>query len=258
MKKKITAVLLALSMLTAPAVFNESADVPFSVNAEAATTKKLAKPTNVKASVKNGKITLSWKKVKGAEAYSVYKYDSAKKKYVKLKTTKNTKYTVTAKGSGTYKFRIYSMDLVDGKYKKGDYAYKTAKVSADKFKEQFSGITLGMTKQQIINVIGDDYLIMDDMIMSVYDDDGEYKVYFLEGGRLKYYGFCCDYSKAKYDEYCNYFDDNGWTSNGGTMEGSLDARSYAADVFIKDGLVGMVMRDKENDTVFCIITDTDL
>lgn len=64
------------------------------------------------------KITVSWKKVKGAAGYTVYGYDTAEKKYVSLGNVTTTSMAVTKIGrnklaSGTkYKFRVaaYKMD----------------------------------------------------------------------------------------------------------------------------------------------------
>ncbi len=62
--------------------------------------------------VSKKKITLSWKKVKGAAGYTVYGYDTAGKKYVSLGNVATTSMSVTKIGknklaSGTkYKFRV--------------------------------------------------------------------------------------------------------------------------------------------------------
>lgn len=64
------------------------------------------------------KITVSWKKVKGAAGYTVYGYDTVEKKYVSLGNVTTTSMAVTKIGknkltSGTkYKFRVaaYKMD----------------------------------------------------------------------------------------------------------------------------------------------------
>ncbi len=70
------------------------------------------------ADVKNLKISnvttssykLSWSKVSGAKGYEIYKYDSAKKKYVKTKTVTETSYKVSGLSAGKsdiYKVRAY-------------------------------------------------------------------------------------------------------------------------------------------------------
>ncbi len=51
--------------------------------------------------------TIKWGKVAGATGYEVYRYDSSKKKYVKIKTTSSTKYKASKLKSGTtYKYKI--------------------------------------------------------------------------------------------------------------------------------------------------------
>ena len=184
MKKKILSVLLALTMLTVPVVADTNADAPLSITAEAAT--KLAKPTSVQGTVKDGKITLSWKKVKGAEAYGVYKYNAKTKKYTKVKITTKTKITIDVKGKeGTYKYRIYSLDKVNGKYKKGNYASKSVKVKRDYVNEFFNGGMYGLSKKQFLSkydnyeVHFEDYesceIILSDgtVVSAVFDGDNE-------------------------------------------------------------------------------------
>ncbi len=73
----------------------------------AASDSKLAAPKNLKALSGEDKITLTWSKVSGADAYRVYIFDEAKRKYVRYKTVKGTKCTVTdIVGDKTYKFRV--------------------------------------------------------------------------------------------------------------------------------------------------------
>ena len=225
MKKKILSVLLALCMLAGPAVTNTAADVPFSVNAEAATYKKLAKPTSVKASAKDGKITLSWKKVSGAEAYSVYKYNASTKKYVKVKTTTKTKLTVSAKNAGTYKFRIYSMDKVDGKYNKGNYAYKKVTVKAASASSGVSlpeistvtkGMKMGLSLKQVQKAHGfTDYTKLYNQAGStqilVKNDSGSYNSYAFYADKLQNWGFALKgNTDSNYKKMCDHFKNAGW------------------------------------------------
>ena len=61
-------------------------------------------------------IKLAWKAVPGATGYRVYQYDAKTKKYVTLKTTTGTSYTVTKLKSGTnYKFAVKAYSTVNGK-----------------------------------------------------------------------------------------------------------------------------------------------
>ena len=62
--------------------------------------KKLPAPENIKASVGNGKVTLSWDAVDGADGYRIYQYEAVSKKYKKLKTIKGTKSTVSGLENG--------------------------------------------------------------------------------------------------------------------------------------------------------------
>lgn len=73
-----------------------------------------AKPSlSVKSSTAST-VTLSWKKAKGATKYVVYRYDSAKKKYVKLGTTSKLTYTAKKLTSGKkYTFAVKSYGKKD-------------------------------------------------------------------------------------------------------------------------------------------------
>ncbi len=82
---------------------------------------KNAQPASVKGTGNtSGKsITFGWKKVAGADAYQVYQYDTAKKKYVRLTTVKGgnktscvSKKNLFAYGS-SYKFKIRAYALED-------------------------------------------------------------------------------------------------------------------------------------------------
>lgn len=61
-------------------------------------------------------VTLSWRKVKGADKYKVYKYNKNKKKYELYGTYNGSSCTVKGLKAGTdYKFRVYSVNVVNGK-----------------------------------------------------------------------------------------------------------------------------------------------
>ena len=73
-------------------------------------TSKIATATNSSA------IKIAWKAVPGATGYRVFQYDTKTKKYVTLKTTTGTSYTVTKLKSGTsYKFAVRAYTTVNGK-----------------------------------------------------------------------------------------------------------------------------------------------
>lgn len=124
--KKIAAVgaafVMAAGIVTGVPAGTEN--VPsFAVTAEAADS-KLAAPKNLKAAAGDGKVTLTWDKVSGADAYRVYLYNAETKKYEKCKSVKSAKATVTGLENGkTYKFKVAAA-VKSGK------SYKTGKTSA--------------------------------------------------------------------------------------------------------------------------------
>ena len=260
MKKKILSVLLALTMLTIPAVEDINADVPLSITAEAASS-KLPKPT-VKTSVKDGKITFSWKKVSGAEAYGVYKYNTSTKKYEKVKITSKTKITINVKKSGTYKYRIYSLDKVNGKYKKGNYSYKKVDIdlSRNVLDEVMKGIELGDTKNEVINALGGkDKLVIDgDMILKL-NAAGEVFCYLFENNRLTSYGVAYRYSDEGFDKLVEIFDNDEWTcvlDDPTTI--NKESLNYDALLYFGDGgLVASIIHEKNNGLILAIVTDAD-
>ena len=210
MKKKILSVLLALTMLTVPAVADTNAEAPLSITAEAAT--KLAKPTSVQGTVKDGKITLSWKKVKGAEAYGVYKYNTKTKKYTKVKITTKTKITINVNGkAGTYKYRIYSLDKVDGKYKKGEYAYKKVTVKRDYAREFIDGSKFGISKKEFLALFSKYEITAEaddgyDLLLS----DGTVISGLFENNKLTCIGAAYKYSESKKKELTTLLESNDW------------------------------------------------
>ncbi|MGN0618993.1 MAG: CAP domain-containing protein [Ruminiclostridium sp.] len=121
MKKIIAAFLIAAAVVTAPALSDSTSASPFCITAEAASA-KLSKPSSLKASVSGKKITLSWNKVSGADAYRVYRYNATKKKYVKVKDVTGTKISINVSKYGDYKFLVRSLDKKNGKYILGNYS----------------------------------------------------------------------------------------------------------------------------------------
>lgn len=102
--------------------------------------KKLKKNTQysyykgVKSVKKNGKakwgkikykygITLSWKKVKNAKGYEIYRYENAKECWTKIKTTKKTSYTLTNMLEGeNVKIRVRSYKKTSSGNEYGTYS----------------------------------------------------------------------------------------------------------------------------------------
>lgn len=76
-------------------------------------------PELTASAASKSKITLKWNKISGASGYQIQRYDSAKKKYVTVKTIKKgseTSYTNSGlKANTTYKYRIRSYKTVRGK-----------------------------------------------------------------------------------------------------------------------------------------------
>ena len=74
---------------------SEVQELLFSDNAKPKPTpvQKLQKPGNVKASVSDTTVTLTWSSVKGAESYNVYRSTSAKGTYDKIANIKGTLYS---------------------------------------------------------------------------------------------------------------------------------------------------------------------
>lgn len=87
-------------------------------------------PGNFKGKAqKGGKVNLSWKKVKGASAYLIYRADSKNGKYKLVKTIKKQGTTAYADKKGLKKNRKYyykAVVLKDGKYSPSSGAVKVA------------------------------------------------------------------------------------------------------------------------------------
>ncbi|MGN1194651.1 MAG: fibronectin type III domain-containing protein, partial [Acutalibacteraceae bacterium] len=87
----------------------------------------VGKVSSLKASQSTSAISLSWSKVSGATGYQVYKYDSAKKKYVKLTSVSTNSYKATKLNSGTtYKYAVRAYKKVGSSYYYGSFSYITA------------------------------------------------------------------------------------------------------------------------------------
>lgn len=95
---------------------------PQNVKAKSVTIKAstiVAKVTGVSTkSATTSSVTLKWKKTADISGYVVYRYDSAKKKYVKQATVKKTGTSFTAKklsAGKSYKYQIRTYKTVNGK-----------------------------------------------------------------------------------------------------------------------------------------------
>ncbi|MGN1416279.1 MAG: fibronectin type III domain-containing protein [Oscillospiraceae bacterium] len=78
--------------------------------------KSLSAPSSVKAVGGNGKVSLSWEKVKGADGYVVYIYNSSAKKYQMYKAVQSSKCVVSGLKNGTsYSFKVAAYVRSNGK-----------------------------------------------------------------------------------------------------------------------------------------------
>ena len=123
---KIAALVMACTLAVGTAAMpNYSEEYSFAVTASAETVKKLPAPENFKAAADDGKVTLSWDKVDGADAYRIYQYDAAAKKFVKIKTIKSTKSTVSGLTNNTkYYFKVAAVVKSGKSYKAGTISEK--------------------------------------------------------------------------------------------------------------------------------------
>lgn len=73
-------------------------------------------------------ITLKWEKVTGAEAYRIYKYNTKKKAYEKLKDVTSTSLKISKLSAGTaYKYKVRAITKDDGSiYGESSAAFETA------------------------------------------------------------------------------------------------------------------------------------
>lgn len=254
MKKKLLSVLMALTMLAGTVVYTPAADVPFSVNAEAATTEKLGKPTSLKAAINGTKVTLSWKKVSGAEAYGVYKYNTTKEKYTKVKVTTSNKLTIDLKNAGTYKFRVYSLDKVDGKYKKGSYAYKKVTIEENVLEDVMEGFTFGTSRSKVLDRIGDGkYTSIDNLILWE-KEEGVIYCYEFENKKLRYYGVAYEYSDSALNKLKKLFDNDEWDCfNEDPTEFSKEDFVYDTLVYFTDDKLAVIMHEQTTGLIIALV-----
>lgn len=91
------------------------------------TSKAAVKPV-VTAKKSSNKVILTWKAIKGADAYRVYSYDALSKKYVKLATVIDTTYTAKGLSAGTHKFYVRAVEKSGKTYKNIGEKSKTVSV----------------------------------------------------------------------------------------------------------------------------------
>lgn len=106
------------------------------------------KPATVKTTTSYNAIKLTWSKVPNATGYRIYKYDSAKKKWVTaVKSTTKTSYTFKNLDTGTtYSYRVRAYQTVSKKVYWGSYDTIKAKPALKKV----SGITESATTMSAV------------------------------------------------------------------------------------------------------------
>ena len=108
--KRISAIILSIIMLISA--------FPMTASAKTAAP---AKPTSLSATTTTSAVTLNWKKVSKASGYTVYKYDTKKKKYSTVKTVKKNTLTIKKLKSATtyvYAVKAYKTDKKKKVYSK--------------------------------------------------------------------------------------------------------------------------------------------
>ncbi len=113
---------------------------------------KTGKPATVKsASQTTSSVKLSWSAVPGASGYTVYRYSSSKKTYVKAGTTEGTSFTVKSLYAGTkYTFRVVSYGKTTaGKVYDSD-SYALLKTATKTKTPELTKVTASSTKGQAV------------------------------------------------------------------------------------------------------------
>ncbi len=84
----------------------------------------LAKVKNVKYTKSVTNLKLSWAKVAGADGYEVFRYDEAKKEFVKVGSTTSKRYLKMKKlkGGTTYDFKVRAYKKINGCYVYGEFS----------------------------------------------------------------------------------------------------------------------------------------
>ena len=117
LKNKIVSAALAAVLSVGTVGGTVTAMTATNITAFAAKGSTLPAPKGLMGSRDYNSIFLSWEKVDGASMYRVYKYNAAKKKYVKYKNVKSTYCYVTGLRENTkYKFKVMTLKKVKGKY----------------------------------------------------------------------------------------------------------------------------------------------
>lgn len=107
-------------------------------------TKAMADIKTPTSSVTSSSVTLKWSKVAGATGYRVYQYQN--KKWVRIKTTTATSYTVSSlKKATSYSFRVQAYAKTDSGTVYGDYSKTVTAKTTDPTKTKITKTTVGTT-----------------------------------------------------------------------------------------------------------------
>lgn len=100
-----------------------------------------AKPTNFCVSTYgDGSVTLKWSAAKNAVGYFLYQYDSTKKAYVKIKTTKEKNIQLTGLKDGVeYKYKLASYRSKNGKIIESTFS-DVLKVTGKEFSQEVKSV----------------------------------------------------------------------------------------------------------------------
>lgn len=105
----------------------------------------LSEPENVRVTRKSDtSLKISWRPVEGAKGYAIYRYNSSKKKYQKIKQIKKSKTTVwinkNLKTNKVYRYKVAAYKVQRGKK---IYSRKSYWVSAKTYKKDAKKINAG-------------------------------------------------------------------------------------------------------------------
>ncbi|MGN1137693.1 MAG: fibronectin type III domain-containing protein [Oscillospiraceae bacterium] len=121
--KKFAAFVIAAALLFGISATPTAAGNNLFISASAAS--ELSAPSNIKAASGADKITLTWDKVNGADAYRIYMYDSYKKAFRKIKTvTENQAVIEGLKSDKSYRFMLSAVKKNGKSYIGGEFSSK--------------------------------------------------------------------------------------------------------------------------------------
>ena len=124
MKKMMSAAMTAVMMCTSLLAQADDSVFDMGIAASAANT-ELAEPKGLKADIGTDSVVFRWNKVKGADKYYIYRYDSSNFDYVKIGAVSSNKctlkklsagvnyrFTVTAVKNGSESIRLQSIEVM--------------------------------------------------------------------------------------------------------------------------------------------------